>query len=246
MSAKLNIWGAISYGFDRLTTRGGAVLLTTYVLFQLAAQVGFQSLFRGLLSESTASEQVLRGLPFALDLPISISGGLLVLLVVVGSVLSVVAMRAIYADIDSIPTADHTRRLVRTVGVTLIVGIITVLAIWIGSLFFIVPGIFLAVSLIFANAVVIIEDAGVIESLERSWELTSGNRLHLFGLGFIVFCVFFVGYLITTITSMFAPTVGGVLSAILFGSLTLVQIAVLVGAYRQLADGGEQDSSSSW
>ncbi|MDF9744719.1 hypothetical protein [Natrinema salsiterrestre] len=246
MSSKLNIWSAISYGFDRLTTRGGAVLLTTYVLFQFAAQVGFQSFFIGLLPDSAANEQVLRSLPFALDLPISISGGLLVLLVVVGSVLSVVAMRAIYADIDSIPTADHTRRLVRTVGVTLIVGIITVLAVWIGSIFFLVPGIFLAVSLIFANAVVIIEDAGVIESLKRSWELTSGNRFHLFGLGVIVFGVFVVGYLITTLTSMFAPTVGGVLSAIMFGSLTMVQIAVLVGAYRQLADGGEQASSSSW
>ncbi|WP_226004304.1 hypothetical protein [Natrinema salinisoli] len=246
MENKLNIGGAINYGIGRLTTRGGAMLLTAYVLFQLATLVGYQSLLTGLLSESAANDQMLQSFPFALDLPISISGGLLVLLVVVGSVLSVVTMRAIYSDIDSIPTAEHTRRLVRTVGVTIIVGIITVLAIWIGSIFLLIPGIFLAVSLIFANAAVIIEDAGIIESLERSWELTSGNRIRLFALGVVVFGVFLVGYFITTITSMFAPAVGGLLSAIMFGSLTLVQIAVLVGAYRQLADGGEQASSASW
>lgn len=245
METKLNIGDALSYGVDRITTRGGAILLAAYVLIQLIGQVGFQSLFVRALSESATDNQVLQAFPFALDLPIGISGGLLVLLMLVGFILSIVSMRAIYMDIDSVPTADHTRRLARTVGILFIVGIIINIAVSLGSIL-ILPGIYLAVSLIFATVVVVIEDAGVIESLERSWELTSGNRLTLFGLGLIMSVLFFVGYVITVISSVLSPIVGSLLLSIMFGSVALFQIAVLIGAYRQLAGDSEQPASASW
>ncbi|WP_226480622.1 hypothetical protein [Natrinema amylolyticum] len=246
MAAKLSIEQALSYGFDRITTRGGAILLAVYVLFQLVTQVSVQSLFSSLLTEFVSAEEVARTYPLAVDLPIAVSGGLTALLVLVGIVLGVVTIRALYSDIDDVPSADHTRRLVRTVGVLIVVSIVTFVAVLIGSVFFLIPGIFLAVSLVFATIVVAIEDAGIIESLERSWELASGNRIQLLVLGVIIGVVGGLTGFVFGIVGVFAPVVGDLATTITSGVLSLFGAAVLVGAYRQLAGEREPVSTSEW
>lgn len=246
MKDKVNIGGAFSYGFDRLLTRGGAILLAAYILVQLVSQVSSQSLFMGIFSESTSTEGMSQLYPFALDLPIAISGGLLALLTVVGFVLNIVAMRAFYADIDSVPTADHTRRLARTAVVFFFVSLFFGLAVGIGLVFLIVPGIFLLVSLFFAPITVVIEDAGVVEAFERSWELTSGNRIRLFALG-VIFVVgsAVIGGIVSLIGTA-APLVGSLGTTIVNGIVTVFGIGVQIGAYRQLADDPEPADAASW
>lgn len=246
MDPKLSIGQALSYGLDRITTRGGAILLVVYVLFQLVTQVSVQSLFSSLLAELLSGEETTGMYPLAVDLPVAVSGGLTALLVLVGSVLGVVTIRALYSDINDVPTADHTRRLARTVGVLLVVSIVTFVAVLIGSIFFLVPGIFLGVSLIFATVAVAIEDGGVVESLERSWELTSGNRIELFVLGVIMGVVGGLIGFVFGIVGVFAPVVGDLATTIMSGILSLFGAAVLIGAYRQLAGEREPVSTSEW
>ncbi|WP_222916735.1 hypothetical protein [Natrinema sp. SYSU A 869] len=245
MSYKLSIERALSYGFDRITTRGGAILLAVYVLFQLVTQVSVQSFFSGLFTELFPDEEFSQTYPLAVDLPISIGGGLTALLMLVGSVLGVVTIRALYSDINDVPTADHTRRLVRTAGVLVVVTVITFFAVLIGSVFLLFPGIFLAVCLVFAPIAVVIEDAGVIESLERSWELTSENRIRLFILGAVIGVGSGLVSLVFTVVGV-APIVGNLVTAITSGVFTLFGAAVLVGAYRQLAGERETVSTSEW
>ena len=236
MSDTFEIGAAFSYGVDKLTTRGGALLLVAYIFHQLAAQVSVQSLFAQLLADTAAGGQVDRIYPLAIDVPVTASGGLFVLLLLVGMALMVVATRALYADIDRLPTADHTRRLGRTVAATLVVSIIYGLAVGIGTVLFIVPGLFLAVSLVFAQPAVILEDAGVIEALKRSWSLTSGNRLKLFGLGVIVAILSGVVGGVIGLFGAFVPVLGDLVSAAVTGVASVFGLAVLVGAYKQLAD----------
>lgn len=246
MESKLNIGEAISYGANRLTTRGGAKLTAAYVFVFLAIMVSFQSLSMKLASESTATDQAAQAYPLVLDLPIAVSGGVAAILVIVNIVFHIVLIRAMYADIDSVPTTEHTRRLARTIGVLFIVGIITNIAVSIGTVFLIAPGIFLAVSLYFAPLAVMIEDAGIIESLERSWQLTSGNRIQLFFLGLIFVVGGGVIGGIVGLLSAFIPLVGGLIFMVVIGVLALFSAGVQVGAYRQLAGDTEPADSASW
>lgn len=246
MVDKINIGDAISYGIDRVMTRGGAMLIAAYFLVQLAIQVSSQSLIMSIVSKSASQEPMSAATPFALDLPVAISGGLIALLMVVSLVLGIVAMRAVYADIDRVPTADHTRRLARTAFVLVVVGIIYCLAVLIGTIFLIIPGIFIAVSLVFVNVIVVIEEAGPIEALERSWELTSGNRIRLFALGLVIGGVGFIVGFVSNIVTFLSPVIGDIATMAVMGVLSLFNVAVLIGAYRQLADDADAAGSPSW
>ena len=50
----------------------------------------------------------------------------------------------------------------------------------VGLVLLIIPGIYLSLRLQFATAFIVEEDAGIIESLKRSWEITRGQEMSLF------------------------------------------------------------------
>ncbi len=58
----------------------------------------------------------------------------------------------------------------------LIASIIMGIAVAIGIFLLIVPGIYLAIRLQFYSAYIVEEDCGIIESLQKSWDLTKGHR----------------------------------------------------------------------
>ena len=58
-------------------------------------------------------------------------------------------------------------------------SLITGFVVLAGFLFFIIPGIYLALRLQFFQAFIIEENAGIIESLHKSWEITKGQALPL-------------------------------------------------------------------
>jgi hypothetical protein len=246
--SRLSIGEAFRYAFDRLATRGGGLLLVAYLLVQMGAQVTMQSFFAALFEgrlpaagpgagpSPGARAGAEQAFPLALDLPAAVSGVLSVLLMFAGIVLSIVAMRAFYRDIDDVPTAEHTRRLPRTVLVTLVVSVLVSLAVMVGFVLLIVPGIFLAVSFAFATLVVAVEDAGVLEALKRSWALSSGNRIRLFVLGVILVVVSMLFSIIFTALELVSPLAGDLAGAVVSALMGLFGIALLVGAYRQLAE----------
>ncbi|UPV99734.1 hypothetical protein M0R88_14585 [Halorussus gelatinilyticus] len=235
MSPKLSTTSALNYAVSQLATRGGAILVAAYAAYQIATQVVIQSLFVGVLGSSLDAAQLSQAYPLAVGLPTTVSAVLTVAVVLAGTALGVVAMRALYEDIDAVPTADHTRRLVRTVGVLFVVSVIVFVATTIGFVFLVLPGLFLAVSLVFAALVVAVEDAGIGESLKRSWELASGNRLRLFLLGVVVVIGSGLAGVVGTLFGGVGPLVSALLTSVVSGLVSLFSVAVLVGAYRQLA-----------
>lgn len=65
----------------------------------------------------------------------------------------------------------------------------------IGTVLFIVPGIYLALRLQFFYASMVDEDTGIIESFKRSWEITKGHTLELFIIMLIAIAINLIGTL---------------------------------------------------
>jgi hypothetical protein len=115
-------------------------------------------------------------------------------------------------------------------------------------LLFIVGGLILVyLQIRFAPAIAIIldTDLSAIDSFKKSWELTSGHTLHVFGGMVLIGIVSFVLSLIVSIISDLSmlPTdtlsvLDSVLSTLLFGALSYIYAVVL---YRDLSS--RQDTS---
>ena len=82
----------------------------------------------------------------------------------------------------------------------LIANILFSIAVCIGTVLLIIPGIYLYLRLQFFTAFIVEEDCGIIESLQKSWDLTKGQGMPLFllllamiGTAIVGCILFFVG-----------------------------------------------------
>ncbi|QKY20291.1 hypothetical protein B4589_007825 [Halolamina sp. CBA1230] len=231
----LNIGDALSSGAEKLTTSGGIQLGIVYVVLQLITVLGANSISAEIPpppgSEGMAADP-------ALALPIGIAGG--AALVALGGILNfafmIVALRALdhdAAELGSIPSgvADN---MVKTWVFLLIAMIVQGIAVLLGYIALIIPGIFLMVSLIFTQVFVAVEGEGPFEALSSSWSLAKGNRFPLFGLGVVVFVISLLVSIPTGIVMLFSPAVGMVLTYTVSGFVAIFSLGVLIDAYHQL------------
>ncbi|MDR1645027.1 MAG: glycerophosphoryl diester phosphodiesterase membrane domain-containing protein [Tannerellaceae bacterium] len=65
-----------------------------------------------------------------------------------------------------------------------------------GTLVLLLPAIYVAIRLMFYQAFIIEEDAGIIESLKKSWQITKGQELPLFLLALVWLGLFIAGFLL--------------------------------------------------
>ncbi|MGY5872003.1 MAG: hypothetical protein RTV72_07170 [Candidatus Thorarchaeota archaeon] len=120
-----------------------------------------------------------------------------------------------------------------------------------GMVLFIVGGIFLIyINVRFAPAlaVVIDTDLSVIDSLKKSWELTSDNFFHVFGSIILLnVAVLILGVFVSVIVEFtylsldYRYVIEAVITALLFSSLSFIFTAVL---YRDLSSRSRTESSS--
>lgn len=82
--------------------------------------------------------------------------------------------------------------------------VIATLATVIGLLLFVIPGIYLAIRLQYYTAFIIEENAGAIESLKRSWQITQGHTGSLFLLFLAMLGIGIIGLLLAFIGVFFA------------------------------------------
>jgi hypothetical protein len=134
------------------------------------------------------------------------------------------------------------RRAMRRFWAVLSLGLLRVLIIGIGLFLFMVPGIFLYIRLLVAPVALVVEDAGPVLALERSWRLTRGNWWRMCGVEVLKGVVAWFGYvLIETPTVLLGFLTGraGWLFVGIGGSLLQVfvfpfLVAVTVVAYFDL------------
>ncbi len=101
----------------------------------------------------------------------------------------------------------------------IIAGIIYTVIITIGIFLLIIPGIYLALRLQFFMAYIVEEDAGIIESLQRSWEITKDQALQLFLLALVMILFCFVGILLIGIGILVAAPLCYMMYCVVFRKL---------------------------
>lgn len=74
--------------------------------------------------------------------------------------------------------------------------IIFCIVIIIGVILFIVPGVYLALRLQFFAAAIVEENAGIIESFQKSWEITKGSSLKLFLTALASLLIILIGFIL--------------------------------------------------
>lgn len=74
--------------------------------------------------------------------------------------------------------------------------IIMTIIVLVGLLFFIIPGVYLGIRLQFYQAFIVEENAGIIDSLRRSWEVTKGQAWPLFILGLLMLGIILLGIIL--------------------------------------------------
>jgi hypothetical protein len=180
----VDIGALVGEGIDRTTDRNG--LLIAAIFYVLAVPSA--------LISAGANRQAGMG-PAQPGMGTAPDPGLgLGLIVVVGLVLTlaslVVTVGAIRTfvseETETLDAGDFTDDLAVVVVNLVVGGLLFAIAVGIGFVLFVVPGLFLLTALFFWNYHVIVDGENFVEAFARSWELTSGHRLSLFGLGVVV------------------------------------------------------------
>lgn len=120
---------------------------------------------------------------FAMPMQQSVVGMIVINLIscIISSVFALGYLKNIFQALDGEEPqfsayGQQARKIITYLIANILMGIIVVL----GICLFIIPGIYLALRLQFYAAFIVEEDAGIIESLQRSWDITRGQGMSLF------------------------------------------------------------------
>ncbi|CAI49254.1 uncharacterized protein NP_2326A [Natronomonas pharaonis DSM 2160] len=243
----LPIGQTIADGIERAATKTGLVLAVVLIAYQLPLVAATNTLFEALLpAEAAAEADIGLTLPLSADAAAAIA----VLGYLFGVAVAVVAARALarpHAALSTFPPSLYTRRILRATLAALVAGLLATVAIGVGTLLLVIPGLFLLVSFAFYLVVIGVEDEGPLSSLRRSWQLASGNRWRLFALILIVGIA--VG-LVSSVVSIAAAVTGSmvaseVASILVAGFLGIVGYGVIIEAYLWLRENDDPAAAAT-
>lgn len=234
----LSIGRSLQEGIARTVARNGLLLAVLMAVSTALSLLAYNSALASLLPPMPQGTTVLFG-P-ALPLSPAVAGAATVVLYLVSFVLVVAGLRTfVTEETRALPGRHFTRRL-GWVLVNYVVGyVLFLLAIWIGFVLLVVPGLFLLVSLFFWYVRVAVEDEHVWAAFKGSWSLTRGNRWSLLGLGLVVTVVGTVFYGVLFFVAVAAsPWVTLVVYAAVGSVFAVFSLATTARAYVQLAGDG--------
>lgn len=235
----LRIGSSLSGGIGRVLTRNGLVLVVAALAVGLPWTVAFNSLFvqwlggMGLDADTAAT-----GMP-TVALPTAVLAALGVLLLLVFVWLNVVAIRTFVSGrADGIPREFLTRRIGWVLVNSFVAGILVSLAVGIGTILLLVPGIIAYVALVFTPLFVAVDDENAVTALRKSWRLTRGNWIRLFVLLLVLFVVVGLGsaafnFAVTLLAGPANPAGQLVTSAVSY-LVSFLTLGVLAEAFTQL------------
>ena len=238
----LQIGDTLGDGIGRAFTYSGVVLMALLFVYQVIFTVAVNSLLlRYLPPEAAESSQFVLSAP----IPPAVAGAGVVAGLLFGVVLYLTAARALTREretLDSMPAELFTRRIGRAMLSAVGANLVVAVAVSVGFLLLVVPGVYLAISFLFAVFVVGVEDERAVDALRRSWALAGGNRWRLLALVLVVAVAAGVGSSIGSVLSLVNPAAGELLSLAVSAVLIVIGYGTLAEAYLRLADepgGGE-------
>ncbi|AUG46520.1 hypothetical protein BVU17_02925 [Haloarcula taiwanensis] len=251
----LQIGRAFQDGIDELLSERGAVFAGVFIVYGLLSSVvwaslsqAFTELFLGQLPSDAQVNQAAMagGTPLALDLPLAVAGVGALVLLVVNEALNVVAIRA-FASGDREPIPDNVgRRLGKTVAVAIVAGILTTIAVGIGIILLVIPGLVFALLFFFVRQEIALNDSGVIESISNSVSVVIDNLLATFVLAVVLSVLGLVlgggfSFLPVPLPPMVLTTVSTVFSSV----VSVFSIAVTTVAYLQATESSYTQETAS-
>ncbi len=113
-------------------------------------------------------------------------------------------------------------RLLAIVGLQIVVGLIVA----IGLIFFIIPGIILALVLVVSLPSLVVEDRGIFDSMSRSADLTKDNRMRILAVGILMILILIGIGILSTLLAAITPIIGA-LAMLVLGVLLYPYIYML-------------------
>lgn len=239
----LDIGSALRNGAERTFKRNGLIIAGLLFAVGVVSTVIGNTFTQAMINEGVIpAEYAAESIPLALGLSTTVSGVLLGITSLLSVIVTITALRTFVTDeTEKIPREYATRNLPLALLNLVIGGIVFALVFALGLAAFVIPGLFLLVSLYFWNVFVILEDQNFIEAFKSSWAITKGNRLELFGLGVIVvFAALIVGLASGVLTGLLELVIGTAASSIIDQApaalVSTFSVATLAQAYNQLTE----------
>ncbi|WP_299331833.1 hypothetical protein [Haloplanus sp.] len=241
----LHLSQAFGRGVRRSFSVSGIVALVLTVCYQVLFVGSFNTVVvDGLRSRGLSGDA---GIGFLLPLSTEIAAVLAVSSLLLGIGIFLVAARLLARDVSALSSFSgdlFTRRIGRAFLSALVISAVLGVVIPIGLVLFLIPGLFLAVSLQFALFAAAVEDTGPIESFRRSWELASGNRWRLLALVVLFGIVGGIGGAIGSVFSFISPAVGQLASLVINSVLVILMYGIVADSFVQLRGGSASSASS--
>ena len=245
----LQLGQAISDGIGRVLSTTGAVLFAGLLAIQLVTQVGINTAVVGFLPPEAASAAATGSPGISLPVPPGVGVALTLVGIVVSTVYFVVLARALSRprrELSTFPSTLYTRRILRATLATFLGGLVVSVAVSIGFVLLVLPGIFLAASFLLFIFAAGVEARGELGSLSRSWALARGSRLKL---SLLVVAVGVVGGLVGTVGTLLDVAGLGSLSdvavTVVNSGFFLAVYGTLAAAYGQLRDGESRTTTTA-
>ena len=266
----IDIGQAFREGASRTAAKNGLVLaavfagiaLLTIVLFQSLLVAGFESALSAFQSASpadlgleqaeydetvaefeTALQEVRSTAPLALGVSAGLAAGGLLFVVLASETVSIVAVRVFAAEDSNAVSSDVITENILLATLNGFVGAIVVWGlILLGSLFFLLPGIILAVLFYFLRQEIALKGKNFVQAMADSWRLTKGNRLEVFLVGAALVIISRLEEASSAAIGILSTTVGTVIAAIIGGLLAAFGAAVATRAYVQIDEDTETEA----
>ncbi|WP_276260359.1 hypothetical protein [Haloglomus litoreum] len=244
---RLLVGDALGGAARRLGRPAGLALLVGYLFVGFAGAVATTSLFaaatpriRAFVIENSAATPadfppLADPSPLALPVEPSTAVGLVLVTALLAETLNVFAIRVFVRDARAFPREALAGLTARSF-VSFVANSLAAVAVFVGFLAFLLPGIFLAVAFYQVRAVVAVEGAGIVPALRRSWRLVAGHRLRVL---FVLLVVVLVGQVATLPGSLIGitplgETTAAALGVVLGALVTAFGAAVAARVYVQL------------
>mgnify|MGYP000067648217 CR=1 FL=1 len=232
----LNIGQSLQEGLARTIASNGLVLTAVMAALTAVTMTFYNTAFLALFPAGTVPPSAM----FGPTLPISpvMAAVITALLYLVTIVVVAAALRTFVSeDTRSLPAGRFTRNLPLLLANLVIGYILFFLALWIGFLLLILPGVWALVNLYFWFVIVTVEDEPFWTAFQRSYEIAKGNRWSLLGLGLIVMAVGAVIYgVLFAVTWAGSPWLTLVVYGVLGAVYSIFSLATTARAYVQISD----------
>ncbi|MDY6766148.1 MAG: hypothetical protein SVW77_02165 [Candidatus Nanohaloarchaea archaeon] len=221
----LDIGDAVEQGVHRTLERNGLLLVAAFLLLNLAsALLGLRTGPTGMEAPATVS-----GNPAALALI-----GIIVSLLSV--VVSIAALRVFVTDeTEIVPDEAFKRNMGNALLHTIIGGFLFGIAVVVGLILLVIPGVYLMLALFFWTVFVAVEDENFYEAMQSAWDMSKGHKWQLLGLVLVIVVINIVLSAVGAAAAVAGPrTVGMLVMQVLSAFGGVFALAAQARAYTQL------------